>query len=302
MRVLVTGGSGFLGAWVMRRLLSRGIDVRAFDVRRDDGLLNAIAPNDAARAEWRTGDIASAVDVTSAMRGCSAVIHLAGVLTPTCAANPVRGAQINLLGTLNVFDAAREAGLAQVLYASSAGVFGPDDGVVPRPETHYGAFKLACEGSARAYWNDAGISSIGYRPLVIYGAGRETGSSAGPSLACRAAASGSPYTIPFTGSTGLIFADDVAAAYEAALLKPVEGARAFTLAGDITPIDGLIDALTRIAPEARIDAAGPPLPIASSFPSEDELAALFPGLQKTPLIEGLQQTVDFYRSQQVVAG
>src|SRR5471032_2984706 len=129
MRVLVTGGSGFLGAWVMRRLLSRGIDVRAFDVRRDDGLLSAIASNDAARAEWRSGDIASAVDVTSAMRGCSAVIHLAGVLTPTCAANPVRGAQINLLGTLNVFDAAREAGLAQVLYASSAGVFGPDDGV-----------------------------------------------------------------------------------------------------------------------------------------------------------------------------
>ena len=107
MKVLVTGGSGFLGAWVMRRLLARGIDVRAFDVRRDDRLLNAISGTNAGRAEWSTGDIASASDVSDAMRGCSDVIHLAGVLTPSCSAHPVRGAQVNLIGTLNVFEAAR---------------------------------------------------------------------------------------------------------------------------------------------------------------------------------------------------
>jgi len=296
MKVLVTGGSGFLGAWVMRRLLARGIDVRAFDVRRDDRLLNAISGTNAGRAEWSTGDIASASDVSDAMRGCSDVIHLAGVLTPSCSAHPVRGAQVNLIGTLNVFEAARAAQFKQVLYASSAGVFGPDDGIFPRPETHYGAFKLACEGAARAYWNDAGLSSIGYRPLVIYGAGRESGSSAGPSLACRAAALSCRYTIPFTGATGLVYADDVAAAYEAALLKPVEGARVFTLAGDITPIKSVIDMLADISPEARIDAEGPPLPIATSFPIDEDLARRFPRLQKTPLLEGLQQTVDFYRT------
>jgi len=296
MKVLVTGGSGFLAAWVMRRLLARGIDVRAFDVRRDDTLLNTIAGLYAGRVEWSVGDIASAADVAGAMRGCTDVIHLAGVLTPTCSSHPVRGAQINLIGTLNVFDAAREAHFKQVLYASSAGVFGPDDGIFPRPETHYGAFKLACEGAARAYFNDTGLSSIGYRPLVIYGAGRESGSSAGPSLACRAAALSCRYTIPFTGSTGLIFADDVAAAYEAALLNPVSGARVFTLAGDITPMHTVIDILVGMSPEARIDAEGPPLPIATSFPIDEELARRFPHLQKTPLREGLRQTVDFYRS------
>lgn len=295
MKVLVTGGSGFLGAWVMRRLLGRGIEVRAFDVHRDDTLLNAISGINAGRAEWSTGDIASATDVEQAMRGCSDVIHLAGVLTPTCSAHPVRGAQINLIGTLNVFEAARAARFTQVLYASSAGVFGPDDGIFPRPETHYGAFKLACEGAARAYWNDAGLSSIGYRPLVIYGPGRETGSSAGPSLACRAAALSSRYTIPFTGATGLVYADDIAAAYEAALLNPVAGAHVFTMAGDITPINAVIDILADISPEARIDAVGPPLPITTRFPIDEALARLFPQLQKTPLLEGLRQTVAFYR-------
>jgi nucleoside-diphosphate-sugar epimerase len=301
MKVLVTGGSGFLGAWVMRRLLARELDVRAFDVREDRRLLSVLAPQCAAQAQWQTGDIASAADVSRAMHGCDAVIHLAGVLTPACAADPVRGAQINLIGTLNVFEAARAAGVKTVLYASSAGVFGPDDGTAPFPQTHYGAFKLACEGSARAYWHDHGIASVGFRPLVVYGAGRESGSSAGPSLACRAAARGEPYTIPFTGSTGLVFADDVAAAYEQALLREIRGAHAFTLAGEIAGVETVIARIEALVPGARIDAAGAPLPIATSFPADPELARLLPGLPQTPLDDGLRQTVAFYRENALCA-
>ncbi|BEU25997.1 NAD(P)-dependent oxidoreductase [Paraburkholderia sp. 22B1P] len=295
MRVLVTGGSGFLGAWIMRRLLASGIECVAFDLQAKPQLLHALSPEQAETVQWRTGDIAQAADVARALDGCDAVIHLAGILTPDCAANPVRGAQINLIGTLNVFDAARAAGLQRVLYASSAGVFGPDDGATPFPQTHYGAFKLACEGSARAYWNDHGIASVGFRPLVVYGAGRETGSSAGPSLACRAAARGERYTMPFTGSTGFVYADDVAAAYEAALLRDVEGAHAFTLAGEIASVQTVIDGIGTIVPGARIDAAGAALPIATAFPHDPALARLLPGLPQTSLEAGLRQTVAFYR-------
>ncbi|MFM0022726.1 NAD-dependent epimerase/dehydratase family protein [Paraburkholderia azotifigens] len=295
MRVLVTGGSGFLGAWIMRRLLASGIECVAFDLQAKPQLLHALSPEQAETVQWRTGDIAQAADVARALDGCDAVIHLAGILTPDCAANPVRGAQINLIGTLNVFDAARAAGLQRVLYASSAGVFGPDDGATPFPQTHYGAFKLACEGSARAYWNDHGIASVGFRPLVVYGAGRETGSSAGPSLACRAAARGERYTMPFTGSTGFVYADDVAAAYEAALLRDVEGAHAFTLAGEIASVQTVIDGIGTIVPGARIDAAGAALPIATAFPHDPALARLLPGLPQTSLEAGRRQTVAFYR-------
>ncbi|WP_347559055.1 hypothetical protein [Robbsia sp. KACC 23696] len=142
---------------------------------------------------------------------------------------------------------------------------------------------------------DAGILSIGFRPLVIYGAGRESGSSAGPSLACRAAATHTAYTIPFTGTTGLIFADDVAAAYEAALLHPIDGAHVFTLAGHIASIETVIETLSQIVPDATIDAAGTPLPIASHFPVDEAFQTLFPNLQETRLIDGLKQTIDFYR-------
>ncbi|MFP3550714.1 SDR family oxidoreductase [Paraburkholderia sp. SIMBA_049] len=295
MRVLVTGGSGFLGAWIMRRLLAHGIECVAFDLQAKPQLLHALSPEQAHTVQWRTGDIAQATDVARALDGCDAVIHLAGILTPDCAANPVRGAQINLIGTLNVFDAVRAAGLKRVLYASSAGVFGPDDGATPYPQTHYGAFKLACEGSARAYWNDHGIASVGFRPLVVYGAGRETGSSAGPSLACRAAARGERYTMPFTGSTGFVYADDVAAAYEAALLRHVEGAHAFTLAGQIASVQTVIDGIASIVPGACIDAAGAALPIATAFPHDPALERLLPGLPQTSLEAGLRQTVAFYR-------
>lgn len=295
MRVLVTGAGGFLGAWVMRRLLRKGLNVRAFDLRAGSPPLASLAPGQAAAVQWATGDIAVASDVSQAIDGCDAVIHLAGILTPACALDPVRGAQVNLIGTLNVFEAARNAGLKSVLYASSAGVFGPDDGAVPFPQTLYGAFKLACEGAARAYWHDHGIASIGFRPLVVYGAGRETGSSAGPSLACRAAARGEPFTIAFTGSTGLVYADDVAAAYESGLLAASRGAHAFTLAGDIVTMDQLIGQIGAIVPGARIAASGTPLPITTSFPADPSLAQLLPDLPRTSIEQGLRDTVAFYR-------
>jgi len=166
--------------------------------------------------EWRVGDIVAGEQVRRAAEGCDAIVNLAGVLTPACKDDPVRGMQINLIGTLNVFEAARAHGIARILYTSSAGVFGSPDGKVPWPITHYGTSKLACEGSARAYLHDHGLASVGFRPFVIYGPGRETGLTAGPSLACRAAVLRERYTIPYTGKAGLVFVDDVAAAYELA--------------------------------------------------------------------------------------
>jgi nucleoside-diphosphate-sugar epimerase len=213
--ILLTGGSGFIGAWIIRRLTKRGVDVRVFDINANRTTVAEIAGKDvAAELDWRSGDIRVTDEVKKAAQECDGVIHLAGVLTPACKANPVLGAEIDLIGTINVFEAARQHGFASVVYASSAGVFGPDDALHPRPTTLYGAYKLACEGCARAYWADIELPSIGFRPLVVYGPGRETGLSAGPSLACRAAARGEEYLHPFTGSTGLVYVDDCAALFD----------------------------------------------------------------------------------------
>ena len=295
MRVLVTGGKGFLGAWIVRRLARRGFEPRIFDIADDRALMAKIAGAETAeRIDWRVGDIVSRDAVRAAAEGCDAIVHLAGVLMNDCATDPVRGAEINLIGTLNAFEAARAHGVARIVYTSSGGVFGPDDGRTPLPQSHYGAFKLACEGSARAYWNDHRLGSIGFRPYIVYGPGRETGLTAGPTLACRAAARGEPYTIGYSGVAGLVYVDDVAAACEAALLRPPAGAHVFNLNGVSASSTDVRDAILEAAPGARISVDGPRLSMPDAL-APDDLRSALPGLATTGLRPGIAQTVRWYR-------
>ena len=301
MKVLCTGGGGFLGAWIAKRLLAGGHAVRVFDRRNDRRLLDEIAGKRAGTVEWRIGDVVKPADVMAASEGCDAIIHLAALLTPACRADPIAGTNVNLIGTINVFEAARHLRMRSVAYASSAGVFGPDSGVVPFPMTLYGAYKLACEGVGRAYAADYGVASVGFRPLTVYGPGRELGASAGPSIACKMAAQGEAYTIPFTGDTDMIFVDDVAAAFEAAVLRLIKGAHVFNLRGVVTSIDHVVAEIRRLAPSAVISARGEVPPIAADLEPHDVEALLGP-LPRTELAEGLRQTIEFYRRQRAKQG
>lgn len=295
MKVLLTGGGGFLGAWLIRRLLAAGVQVRVFDIADDRTLALRFVGEQAGAIEWWIGDIGSTEAVVAAAEGCDSIVHLAGVLTPFCREQPVAGARINVIGTLNVFEAARTHGMPRIVYTSSAGVFGPDDVDVPFPTTHYGAYKLANEGSARAYWADARIASVGFRPFVVYGPGREIGASAGPTLACRAAAWGRPYTIPFSGETGLVYVDDVATAYTAAVLRLFVGANTINLPGVVASMEDVIARIGRIVPGAKLGAEGAPLPIAADVRNEWSSPLL--GLEReVTLDDGLRRTVDYYRS------
>ena len=280
MTILVTGGNGFLGAWVIRRLRARGLPVRVFDLVENRRLVELIAGTTSG-VEWVTGDIADPAAVRAAAAGTARIIHLAGLLTPARAADP-----------------ARAEGHPAVVYTSGAAVFGAMDGRVPAPQTHYGAFKPACEGSARAYWADHGIASIGFRPYVVYGPGREGGASAGPSLACRAAARGERYTIPYSGRAGLVYADDAAAAYEAAVTRDIEGAHALTMAGTTASNEDIIAEIYRIIPDAQLDVAGPPMPIAATL-DPGAIATVLPGLSCTSLADGIRQTIESYRGNPV---
>ena len=291
MRVLVTGGQGFLGAWIIRRLHAGGHRVRVFDLGRNTELVERIAGT---LPEWVTGDVADPAQVLDAARGCDAIIHLAGILTPACAADPKRGAEINLIGTINVFEAARALGISQVVYTSSAAAFGPEPGAPPFPVTHYGAFKLACEGCARAYWEEQKIASIGFRPYIVYGPGRETGLTAGPSLACKAAARGEDYTIGYTGESGLIYVDDVAAAYEAAVLGTITGAHVFNLEGVTISTADFAAEIQRQVQGAAITVTGPNLPLPARM-LKDNLSEVLPGLPTTSVADGIAATVTFYR-------
>src|SRR6185295_20348913 len=111
------------------------------------------------------------------------VVHLAGLQVPFCRADPVLGARVNVVGTVNVFEAVtrRRDRIPGIAWASSAAVYCADDpSPAPesgglRPATHYGVYKLANEGTARIYWADDGVPSIGLRLYVVYGPGRDQG-------------------------------------------------------------------------------------------------------------------------------
>jgi nucleoside-diphosphate-sugar epimerase len=295
MKVLITGGGGFLGAWLIKRLKKRNVDVRVFDLMEDRSIVREIIGDGADEIDWVSGDIADTEAVREAARGCTFAVHLAALLTPECSADPVLGAKVNLVGTLNVFEAAKAEGMTGVVYASSASALAPDSCTDLSPITHYGAYKLAAEGCARAYWIESGIPSIGFRPAIVYGPGRVTGLTAGPSVACREALAGRPYTIGYSGGADLIFVDDVAAVCEAAATRPFEGAHAVTLSGEMVDAGAIVEEIRKHVPEAELDWNGPTLPIPAEMvptPVEDLLGAL----PRTPLSAGIARTIAHYRS------
>src|SRR5438045_8343793 len=166
-RYFMTGAQGCIGSWIVKTLVERGDEAIVFDRSDDSRRLGAImTPDDLTRVHFICGDITDAHAVRSALRESEAqrIVHLAGLQVPSCKASPVNGALVNVVGTLNVFEAARETGASLVVYASSAAVYGINDDDIAldetahcEPSTHYGVFKLTNEGNARIYFLDHGV-------------------------------------------------------------------------------------------------------------------------------------------------
>ncbi len=191
-RFLVTGARGFIGSWVTKHLVDRGFAVTAFDIDdRSDRLSLLLRPAGLENTRFVRGDINEPGLIENALRegAITHVIHTAGLQTPECRDRPIAGATVNVLGTLAVFEAVRACRdqVACVVYASSGAVLGVDppaarpftDDEPMNPQTLYGAFKAANEQCARVYWQDEGIRSVGLRPPVVYGFGRDRGLTRG---------------------------------------------------------------------------------------------------------------------------
>src|SRR5258706_16254509 len=152
----ITGAQGCIGSWIVKALAERGDAPVVFDRSNDRRRLEAIMqPQDIDRVRFVSGDITDISAVRSALEssGARRIIHLAGLQVPTCKADPVAGAFVNVIGTLNLFEAAKSLNAERVVYASSAAVFGPDETEGPiaeaaatPPSTHYGAFKRTTKG------------------------------------------------------------------------------------------------------------------------------------------------------------
>ncbi len=307
-RYFVTGATGCIGAWVVKRLTEEGVPVCA-SVRGParHRLELIMEPDVITRIEFRTGDIADLVFLEKTIRdfGANRIIHLAAMQLPFCKADPAGGAIANVLGTVNVFEAAKRAGLKSVVYSSSTAVYGPpgeyptgplahDAALLPR--SHYGVYKTANEQDARVYWRDDGISSVGLRPYVVYGPGRDQGMTSTPTKAMMAAVLGRPWRISYGGRFAFQFADDAAKCFIDASRISYNGAECFNIGGSSVDMPRVIAAIEAACPEAKgtISFDDVPLP----FPAvvdNSAMVALTGPYRETPLARGVAQSIEFFR-------
>ncbi len=300
--VLVTGGSGFIGTWVLREVLHRGAKAVVVDVRPNPERWRRVLGGRAGEVVWAEASLTDPESLRAVVErhSVSHVVHLAALLTPACQQDPWLGCQVNVMGSMAVFEAVRRSGRAKSLaYASSYAVYGPESGAdadANRPTMFYGAFKQAVDLIAEQYWRHFGIASVAVRPHVVFGPEREQGLTAGPSLAARAAATGADFHIGYTGAANYDYVEDVARAFVRSAFECPPGASVIDLKGEPATPEDFLREIELAAPggSARLSVAGPPMPV-SIPPNPNYIENLFPDWQATSLREGVAKTVHFYR-------
>lgn len=311
--VLVTGAGGCLGAWTIRHLLDQGHRPVAFDLSPHRSRIEALLdPHELASVTFVQGDIGDKEQVIAAVTGhqVERIVHLAALQVPLCRANPSLGARVNVQGTVNVFEAARAAGIGHLAYASSIAVYGSatdypagivGDDAAKSPRTLYGVTKIANEGMARVYWSDHAISSVALRPYTVYGVGRDQGVTSEPSMAMLAAARGESSTISFSGRMQFHWASDVARQFiDAAfgLVAPLAdgiGARVFDLGGPLVGVDQVAALIERMRPGVKVGVGDGRLPFPEGF-DDAPLRAAARTVYETPLEEGVRLTLEAFEA------
>jgi nucleoside-diphosphate-sugar epimerase len=294
--VLVTGAGGCIGSWTLALLTHAGVPAVAFDLADDQRRPRLLmSEEELAEIPWVTGDIAEPEALTAAVaqHDVRAIIHLAALQVPFCKADPVAGARANVVGTVNVFEAARGRGLKRLAYASSIAAHSFFPGA-PWLATLYGAYKLCDEMIARTYAGDWDVPSIGIRPGVVYGVGRDQGLTSRTTVAILAAAAERPYTVPFSGAVSALHAGEVASAFIKAVSTERDGAHVFDLNGRATTVAQWLDIVRALAPGAQLDIDGEPLPFPADL-SDEPIREFLGDYGPVPLEDGIEATYDAFR-------
>ncbi|MBN1284174.1 MAG: NAD(P)-dependent oxidoreductase [Anaerolineae bacterium] len=306
---LVTGALGCVGVWTLMHLTRQGKRAVSFDISENRRRLDLLmTPQEQAAITFLRGDLTDFAQVLGAVEahGVTHIIHLGALQVPFCKADPVMGSRVNVTGTVNIFEAARRAGLKHVAYASSIAVYGPPDRYPPGllahdapfdPRTLYGVYKVANEGAARIYWQDHGITSTVLRPYTVYGVARDQGLTSTPTQAMLAAAAGAgSYHIGFGGKQQLHFVSDTALQFIEAAEQPLDGAYGFNLGAPPVAIAEVAALIEQIRPGIRVTCdADKPLPFPEGC-DDAELKRHFKNVYGTPLAEGVRQTIEHFET------
>jgi nucleoside-diphosphate-sugar epimerase len=269
MNYLVTGGTGFIGAYVVRDLVQSGDRVVCFDIAPNAPWLADVIPAEhLQRVTVVRGDVTEWSQLFHTLREqrVDKVIHLASLLTSSSEANFPLALKVNCQGTNHIFEGACLLGIEKVVWASSVAVFGPrsigPDGIVLNdaphdPQTVYGACKAYNEQMALHYARKYDLDVIGLRFTLVYGYGktetvaRGTGVAYLSELIDKPALGQGPCVVPYgDDQMDWLYVEDVARAIVLASQSGKTHAKALTIRGDLRPMREVFDYVCRLLPQA----------------------------------------------------
>ncbi len=311
MRALVTGGAGFIGSHIVRRLLTDGHDVRVIDnlsTGRMSNLDEVIGD-----IEFFDGDIRNAEALRGPMAGCEAVIHLAALPSvPRSIADPAASHESNATGTLNVLNAAREAGVRRVVSASSSSIYGAArelpkrETMRPLPISPYAVSKLAAESYCRSFHEVYGLEAVALRYFNVFGPRQDPNSEYAAVIPkfIRAFRLGESPVIFGDGeqSRDFTYVENVVNANLAAIAAEGIGGRVYNIACGAGVTLNEVAARLREALGAEVEPTHGPDRVGDVRDSLADITAAGADLGYEPTVtldEGIRLTVDYYLEQEL---
>lgn len=321
-KVLLTGGTGCIGAATTHALLSRNVDEVVIATRSaSHGMLSLWFPERLdPRIKLVQCDISDAIQTRQLLQAHrpTRIIHLSALQSPDCDADPVRGMEVNVGGVLHLLNAAVELGdhLQRFVLASSAAVYGPRSFYPGKtvtekdplaPPNLYGVWKLAAEHLARQFQEKTGVSTVCLRLNTTYGKGRERGRTTAPTMAMKAVAQGHatgtliPFRMPYCGRENYHYVGDVGAHFASCALDPFEGFGAFNIRGKTVEVSTFLALIREVAASlgmlGAVDLEIAPDAAPTIFVCDLDDSAIqnaFPGVPQTSLEEGIRISLETF--------
>ena len=307
-KILLTGGAGFIGTHVAERLVEDHALVLFDNYRRDS--LSGLALSGHANVTVLKGDVLNTDDVAAALQDVDRVIHLAAIAgVSSYYKMPLKVLQVNILGTVNLLEAAVQAGVKQFISFSTSEVYGSEARNVTEQDPHgigptsdkrwtYATSKLASENFVLRYGEEHGFHSTCLRPFNVYGP-RQTGEGAISNF-CTAALKGEALKVYGDGKAirAWCYVTDMVDAVLLAMEKESAAGQSFNIGNADTAVNSveLAEIVASLVPGAsieyeEIDRAE----VAVRIPNVDKARSLLGFEPKVGLAEGLRQTLDWYR-------
>ena len=318
-KILVTGGTGCIGSAAIYKLLQyEGVEKIYVATRSNNVKPLQLWQGDSLdpRVEMVTLDVSDygLVQKTVPQLDPTHMIHLGGFQSPDCSAQHLKGMEINVGGTMVLFDVAEKLPhLERFVFASSGAVYGPramypaatvDEEVRLSPPNHYGIWKMAGAHLARLFHDTTGIPTVCLRLNTTYGPGRDKGMTSAPTNAMKAIALSTvqkkviPFAMPYYGLENYHYVEDVGEHFAACAMQPFAGYGYFNIKGQTIEVKQFLDIIRQESTalglgnyaDISIAADANPAMFIHSL-NHEKIDATFRDLPLTPLAEGVRKSL-----------